>query len=106
MNAEAPKKGRSGGRSARIAQRAAPLAEDIRPVRPGMEGGAYKPLSDADMKTIYEAALTALETVGMADAPPLALSPWSPQGRFWAKTIAYAFPVRWSNTRSRSPTKT
>ncbi|MAW51645.1 MAG: methyltransferase [Geminicoccus sp.] len=69
MNAEAPKKGRSGGRSARIAQRAAPLAEDIRPVRPGMEGGAYKPLSDADMKTIYEAALTALETVGMADAP-------------------------------------
>jgi len=38
-------------------------------VRPGMEGGAYKPLSESDMKTIYEAALTALETVGMADAP-------------------------------------
>ena len=69
MNAEAPQKGRSGGRSARIAQRAAPLAEDIRPVRPGMEGGAYKPLNAGDMRAIYEAALTALETIGIADAP-------------------------------------
>ena len=69
MNAEAPRKGRAGGRSARVALRAAPLAEDIRPVRPGLEGGSYKPLSEADMHTIYEAALTALETVGMADAP-------------------------------------
>ncbi|MGB1161053.1 MAG: trimethylamine methyltransferase family protein [Alphaproteobacteria bacterium] len=69
MNAEAPRKGRAGGRSARVALRAAPLAEDIRPVRPGLEGGSYKPLSEADMDTIYEAALTALETVGMADAP-------------------------------------
>ena len=49
MNAEAPKKGRAGGRSARKALRAAPLAEDIRPVRPGMEGGSYKPLSEGDM---------------------------------------------------------
>ena len=69
MNAEAPRKGRAGGRSARVALRAAPLAEDIRPVRPGLEGGSYRPLSEADMQTIYEAALTALETVGMADAP-------------------------------------
>ncbi len=69
MNAQPPKKGRAGGRSARVALRAAPLAEDLRPVRPGLEGGAYKPLSEADMATIYEAALTALETVGMADAP-------------------------------------
>ena len=69
MNAEAPRKGRAGGRSARVALRAAPLAEDIRPVRPGMEGGGYKPLSDNEMATIYEAALTALETIGMADAP-------------------------------------
>ena len=62
MNAEAPRKGRAGGRSARVALRAAPLAEDIRPVRPGLEGGSYRPLSEADMQTIYEAALTALET--------------------------------------------
>lgn len=67
----AARKGRAGGRSARVALRAAPLAEDIRPVRPGMEGGAYKPLSEGDMRAIYEAALTALETIGIADAPEI-----------------------------------
>ena len=35
---------RSGGREARRAMRAAPLADDIRPVRAGLEGGRYKPL--------------------------------------------------------------
>ena len=36
---------RAGGRAARHAERAAPLAEDLRPVRPGMTGGNYKPLT-------------------------------------------------------------
>ncbi len=49
--------------------RAAPLTEDIRPVRPGMEGGAYRPLSDAEILRIHNAALEALETIGLADAP-------------------------------------
>ncbi len=61
---------RSGGRSARQALRAAPLADDVRPIRAGMEGGTYKPLSDADVLKIHNAALTALETIGLADAPP------------------------------------
>ena len=61
---------RSGGRSARQALRAAPLAQDVRPIRPGMEGGTYKPLSDADVLKIHHAALQALETIGLADAPP------------------------------------
>ncbi len=61
---------RSGGRAARQAMRAAPLTEDTRPIRAGMEGGTYKPLSDADVLKIHEAALKALETIGMADAPP------------------------------------
>lgn len=61
--------GRSGGRNARIAMRAAPLAEDIRPVRPGMEGGQYRPLSEAGVQRIHQAALDALEQVGLADAP-------------------------------------
>ncbi len=60
---------RSGGRSARQAMRAAPLTEDVRPIRAGMEGGTYKPLSDNDVLKIHEAALKALETIGMADAP-------------------------------------
>lgn len=62
--------GRSGGRAARHALRAAPLAEDIRPVRPGMEGGTFAPLSEADIQRIHHAAMDALEQIGLADAPP------------------------------------
>ena len=60
---------RAGGRAARTAMRAAPLAEDKRPVRAGMSGGTYKALSDNDIEKIHQAALTALEEVGLADAP-------------------------------------
>lgn len=61
---------RAGGRAARKAKRAAPLADDIRPVRPGLEGGQYAPLSQDDMEAINAAALQALEEIGLADAPP------------------------------------
>ncbi|KIC27429.1 trimethylamine methyltransferase family protein [Leisingera sp. ANG-M6] len=61
---------RSGGRNARRAARAAALPEHLRPVRPGMESSALKLLSQADMEKIHEAALTALEEIGLADAPP------------------------------------
>ncbi|QAX29621.1 trimethylamine methyltransferase family protein [Leisingera sp. NJS204] len=60
---------RSGGRNARRAARAAALPEHLRPVRPGMESTALKLLSQADMEKIHEAALTALEEIGLADAP-------------------------------------
>ena len=36
---------RSGGRTARRTARSAPLAEHLRPVRAGMVGGTYSPLS-------------------------------------------------------------
>ena len=62
--------GRSGGRAARQALRNAPLKEDVRPIRAGMNGGAYKPLSDIDVQKIHTAALDALEKIGLADAPP------------------------------------
>jgi trimethylamine--corrinoid protein Co-methyltransferase len=55
---------------ARQALRSAKLAEDIRPIRAGLEGGTYKPLSDVDVLKIHDSALTALETIGLADAPP------------------------------------
>ncbi len=61
---------RSGGRAARHAVRAAPLTDDIKPIRAGMEGGTYKPLSDKDVLRIHEAALEAMEVIGFADAPP------------------------------------
>ena len=61
---------RSGGRAARVALRAAPLSEDMRPVRPGMAGGQYRPISDAGVQKIHQSALEALEVIGLADAPP------------------------------------
>jgi len=60
---------RSGGRAARTALRSAPLAENLRPVRAGMEGGNYGPLTQAGIERIHQAALDALETIGLADAP-------------------------------------
>ncbi|MHA1568463.1 MAG: trimethylamine methyltransferase family protein, partial [Alphaproteobacteria bacterium] len=61
---------RSGGRAARQALRAAPLADHIRPVRAGLPGGTYNPFSEADMQRIHATALDALEQIGLADAPP------------------------------------
>jgi trimethylamine--corrinoid protein Co-methyltransferase len=58
------------GRAARRAARAKPLAPHLRPIRAGMEGGTFKPLSQTDMEAIHHAALDALETIGLADAPP------------------------------------
>jgi trimethylamine--corrinoid protein Co-methyltransferase len=35
-----------------------------------MDGGRYNPLTDIDVQNIHEAALTALETIGLVDSPP------------------------------------
>ena len=43
---------RAGGRAARTAARAAPLSDTMRPIRPGMEGGTYHPLSQLDLEKI------------------------------------------------------
>lgn len=61
---------RRGGRAARQAERAAPLSDDIKPVRPGMAGGRYKPLTDEEVLRIHNAALEVLETIGLCDAIP------------------------------------
>ena len=68
--AKARSAARAGGRAARVALRAAPLAEDVRPIRGGMAGGTYRPLTEAGMAKIHEAALQALEVIGFANAPP------------------------------------
>ena len=60
---------RSGGRAARVAMRAAPLADDVRPIKGGMPGGTYRPLTDAGMAKIHESALQALEVIGFSNAP-------------------------------------
>ena len=58
-----------GGRAARVAERAAPLAEALRPIRAGLPGGQYRPLSDDGVARIHRAALDALEVIGLANAP-------------------------------------
>jgi trimethylamine---corrinoid protein Co-methyltransferase len=71
---------RRGGRAARQALRAAPLARDIRPVNPGMTGGRYRPLDDAEIGRVHEAALEVLATIGLADAIPSCLDLLLPKG--------------------------
>src|SRR4051812_1023175 len=61
---------RSGGRANRVAVRSAPLADNLRPVRAGMPGGQYRPLTDAGMAKIHGSALQALEQIGLSQAPP------------------------------------
>jgi trimethylamine--corrinoid protein Co-methyltransferase len=60
---------RSGGRDARRNARSHALPDAMRPVRPGLSGGQYKPLTDADVLRIHHTALDALEQIGLADAP-------------------------------------
>ena len=59
---------RMGGPAARRVLRAAPPAEKA--VWPGMQGGRYRPLTDAEVQRIHRAALEVLEQIGLADAIP------------------------------------
>ena len=63
----AGKRGKRGGRSERLAQRAAKPAVD--PCPPGQIGGAYKPLSESDLRRIYDTALDLLERLGIGEVP-------------------------------------
>jgi len=61
---------RRGARAAKRALRAAPLAEEDRAVRPGMSGGGFQPLADADVLKVNEAVMDTLETIGLSQAIP------------------------------------
>ncbi len=60
---------RSGGREARRSIRSVPLARDLRPVRAGLEGGQFKPLSAASVKSINVKVYQILEEIGLSKAP-------------------------------------
>jgi trimethylamine--corrinoid protein Co-methyltransferase len=60
---------RSGGRAARRAARTGPLAQHLRPIRPGLDGGRYEPLTAGDLDRIHQTALDALEQIGLSGAP-------------------------------------
>ena len=61
---------RRGGRAARRELRAAPIPEAARPVRPGLTGGRYHPLTEAEVGRIHAAALDVLEQIGFANPIP------------------------------------
>ena len=65
-----PEAKRLGGRAARKALRAAPLAEEDKAVRPGMLGGRFAPLTDLEMIRINEAIMEVLEDIGISQAIP------------------------------------
>ena len=65
MSTESGGRRRGGGRAARLAARQAPLEADARPVRPGLPGGRFAPLAEADMQQVYHTALALLEDIGM-----------------------------------------
>ena len=49
-----------------MAERSAPLADNLRPVRAGMPGGLYKPLNETAIAKIHASALEALEVIGLS----------------------------------------
>ena len=61
---------RKNSRAAKIAMRKAALADDLKPVHAGMEGGQYRPLTDTDITAINDTVFKILEEVGFADATP------------------------------------
>jgi trimethylamine--corrinoid protein Co-methyltransferase len=71
---------RRGGRDARRAMRARPLTLEESAVRPGMRGGQYRPLKDADMERIHRSALHILETVGLGSAIPSCVEAMTARG--------------------------
>ena len=58
---------RRSGRNARMTARLAETRSAA--VSPGLPGGRYRPLSDADLQRIHHTALDILATIGMGQAP-------------------------------------
>ena len=84
--------GRAGGRAARLELRAAPLADNIRPIRGGMPGGRYAPLSDGDVLKIHRAALQLLEEVGFGQAIPTCIEACTKAGAVYGTDGRLRFP--------------
>ena len=65
-----PARRRGAGRQARIAERSSSLADELKPVKPGMPGGKYRVLSDDQVQKIEEAVFEVLGAVGLANPTP------------------------------------
>jgi len=83
---------RMGGRNARKAKRTSALPENMKPVRPGLEGGLYQPLNESDLPRIHEAVLQVLETIGLGQAIPSCIEACKAVGCTVAKNGRLLFP--------------
>ena len=79
-SSEKPRRRRrkTGGRAGRHAERKKGTVGMA--VRPGIEGGAYKPLSERDIERIYDTALDVLANIGIGDPIPEMLEYALPKG--------------------------
>ncbi len=83
---------RSGGRQAKIAQRKAALADNLRPVRAGIPGGQYQPLKETDIDLINDTVFRILGEVGFADATEHCIESCTAVGAIYAEDGRLRFP--------------
>ena len=84
MSEQAARSRRLGGREARKALRAAPPPADERAVGPGMSGGRFRPLTDAQVARVHEAVLEVLEDIGLSQAIPSCVEAVTARGGVYA----------------------
>ena len=65
---QSPRRRRGGSRAAKLESRRKPPA--INPAPPGATGGQYRPLTDDQLRQIYDTSLRMLAELGMGQAPP------------------------------------
>ncbi|UWQ29438.1 trimethylamine methyltransferase family protein [Leisingera sp. M523] len=82
---------RRRGREARIEAESAP-AQGNPPVWGGIEGGRFRPLSDADEAEINEAVLSLLETLGLSQATPSMIEKVCAAGGSYTQDKRLLFP--------------
>ena len=87
-----PSRRRSGGRAARVALRSQPLDETMKPVRAGMPGGKYRPLSACIVMPFFPSPLNELQ-LGVLNHQPLA--PFVIKIHFNASIAAPALEVKY-----------
>ncbi len=66
-DSDKPRRRRSGSREAMLARRSKP--PEVNPAPPGPSGGQYRPLSDFQVRQIYDTSIRMLGELGMGDAP-------------------------------------
>ncbi|MEM7173582.1 MAG: trimethylamine methyltransferase family protein, partial [Pseudomonadota bacterium] len=72
---------RGRARADRIAARTA-AAPQINPSPPGQIGGRYRPLTEGELRAIYDTSLRILEELGMAEVPQVAEAQALKKGAF------------------------